>query len=47
MAAKQSTTSETEPTRRNFLKLAWAGLGALALVEAGAMSVAFSLPRVA
>jgi cytochrome b6-f complex iron-sulfur subunit len=48
MVANQSTTpTETEPTRRDFLKLAWAGLGALALVEAGVMAVAFSLPRVA
>jgi cytochrome b6-f complex iron-sulfur subunit len=48
MVAKQSTpTAETEPTRRDFLKLAWAGLGALALVETGIMAVAFSLPRVA
>ena len=34
-----------EPTRRDFLKLAWLGLGALALAEAGGMAVAFSIPR--
>ncbi len=43
------TTPEEEPTtsRRDFLKLAWAGLAALVAVEAGAMGVAFSLPRLA
>ena len=39
--------TETESTRRDFLKLAWLGLGALALAETGVMAVAFSLPRVA
>jgi len=39
--------TDTEPTRRDFLKLAWAGLGVVALAEAGAMAVAFSLPRIA
>lgn len=41
--------SEPNPpaSRRDFLKLAWAGLGALALAETGAMTVAFLLPRVA
>jgi cytochrome b6-f complex iron-sulfur subunit len=39
--------SDTEPTRRDFLKLAWAGLGVVALAEAGVMAVAFSLPRIA
>lgn len=37
----------TQPTRRDLLKLAWAGVGALALVETFGMAVAFSLPRVA
>ncbi|MBE7552610.1 MAG: ubiquinol-cytochrome c reductase iron-sulfur subunit [Anaerolineales bacterium] len=36
-----------EPNRRDFLKLAWLGLGALALAEAGGMAVAFSIPRLA
>ncbi len=40
-------TTEAEPTRRDFLKLAWAGLGIVALAEAGVMAVAFSLPRIA
>ena len=40
-------TTEAEPTRRDFLKLAWAGLGLVALAETGAMAVAFSLPRIA
>ena len=39
--------TDTEPTRRDFLKLAWAGLGVVALAEAGVMAVAFSLPRIA
>lgn len=42
-----ATTNPPETSRRGFLKLAWAGLGALVAVEAGAMSVAFSLPRLA
>jgi cytochrome b6-f complex iron-sulfur subunit len=45
------TTTTTAPnnntSRRDFLKLAWAGLGALVAVETGAMSIAFSLPRLA
>jgi cytochrome b6-f complex iron-sulfur subunit len=40
-------TTEPIPTRRDFLKLAWAGLGAVALAEAGGMALAFSLPRLA
>ena len=48
MVARQpEPTTEVEPTRRDFLKLAWAGLGVAALAEAGAMAVAFSLPRIA
>lgn len=43
------TTSQpnlsAEPTRRDFLKLAWLGLGAVALAEAGGMAVAFTIPR--
>ena len=39
--------TDTEPSRRDFLKLAWAGLGVVALAEAGVMAVAFSLPRIA
>jgi cytochrome b6-f complex iron-sulfur subunit len=42
-----TTTTQPETTRRDFLKLTWAGLGALALIETGAMAFAFSLPRVA
>lgn len=41
------TTIETDPTRRDFLKIAWAGLGAVVLAETGVMAVAFSLPRIA
>ena len=42
------TTDIPQPTttRRDFLKIAWLGLGGLVLAEAGAMAVAFSLPRV-
>jgi cytochrome b6-f complex iron-sulfur subunit len=40
-------SEETQSTRRDFLKLAWMGLGALALAETGGMMVAFSLPRLA
>ncbi|GAB4450877.1 MAG: Rieske (2Fe-2S) protein [Anaerolineae bacterium] len=43
-----TATNPTEPTsRRDFLKMAWAGLGALVAAEAGVMAVAFSLPRIA
>lgn len=41
------TTTQPETTRRDFLKLAWTGLGALVTLEAGAMAVTFSLPRIA
>lgn len=41
------TTNDTDPTRRDFLKIAWAGLGAVVLAETGVMAVAFSLPRIA
>ncbi|NJN98086.1 MAG: ubiquinol-cytochrome c reductase iron-sulfur subunit [Anaerolineales bacterium] len=44
MTTDQSNLT-TEPTRRDFLKLAWLGLGAVALAEAGGMAVAFSIPR--
>jgi cytochrome b6-f complex iron-sulfur subunit len=44
---KPEPSTGPEPGRRDFLKLAWAGLGVLALAEAGAMAVAFSLPRLA
>jgi cytochrome b6-f complex iron-sulfur subunit len=48
MATPQSKeTPHSEPTRRDFLKLAWTGLGALALLETTGMAVAFSLPRIA
>lgn len=42
-----TATTEPNTSRRDFLKLAWLGLGALVAVEAGVMSVAFSLPRLA
>ena len=42
---KQETNNDL--SRRDFLKLAWAGLGALVVVETGVMAVAFSLPRLA
>lgn len=41
------TVAPAGPTRRDFLKLAWAGLGLVALAEAGVMAVTFSLPRLA
>jgi len=43
------TNNELKPeqTRRDFLKLAWAGVGAVALVETGVLSAAFFLPRIA
>jgi cytochrome b6-f complex iron-sulfur subunit len=44
------TTTESQPkkhTRRDFLKLAWLGLGTLALAETGLMSMAFFQPRLA
>jgi len=44
---QKQTKLETTPTRRDFLKIIWTGLGALALAEAGGMAVAFSLPRIA
>jgi cytochrome b6-f complex iron-sulfur subunit len=40
------STSKLQTTRRDFLKMAWLGLGTLALAEAGVMAVAFSLPRI-
>ena len=36
-----------ETSRSDFLKIAWAGLGALVAAEAGAMALTFSLPRIA
>lgn len=43
---KFPSTEQSAPTsRRDFLKMAWIGLGTLALAEAGVMGVAFSLPR--
>lgn len=48
MADEQKQTKlDSNPTRRDFLKLIWTGLGVLALAEAGGMAVAFSLPRIA
>lgn len=47
MTDNKEQTIQPEPTRRNFLKWAWAGLGILALAETGSMTVAFLLPRVA
>jgi len=48
MTNKQPQTDDTsKTTRRDFLKIAWTGLGALAVVEAGGMALAFSLPRLA
>ncbi|RME72022.1 MAG: Rieske (2Fe-2S) protein [Chloroflexi bacterium] len=48
MADEQKQTKlGSNPTRRDFLKLIWTGLGVLALAEAGGMAVAFSLPRIA
>ncbi len=44
---RPETTSQTEATRRDFLKWAWTGLGVIALAEAGGMAFAFSLPRLA
>lgn len=46
MTTTQSDLSP-ETNRRDFLKVAWLGLGALALAEAGGMAVAFSIPRLA
>lgn len=45
-APNQSNQPE-QTSRRDFLKIAWAGLGVLVAAEAGAMAVAFSLPRIA
>ncbi len=36
-----------ETTRRDFLKMAWGVLGAVALAEAGGVALAFSQPRIA
>ncbi len=47
IGAGDKDTPQAETSRRDFLKLAWVGLGALALAEAGGMAVAFSLPRLA
>jgi cytochrome b6-f complex iron-sulfur subunit len=49
MTATTSTNQpESAPTsRRDFLKVAWIGLGALVAAEAGVMAVTFSLPRIA
>ncbi len=44
---RPETTSQTKSTRRDFLKWTWTGLGVIALVEAGGMAIAFSLPRLA
>jgi cytochrome b6-f complex iron-sulfur subunit len=49
-ATTESTEANDLPpatSRRDFLKLAWAGLGALVALETGAMALAFSLPRLA
>jgi len=46
MTTSTNTTAE-DPTRRDFLKMAWVGLGGLALAETGLMSMAFLMPRVA
>ncbi len=40
------TKSPTETSRRDFIKMAWTGLGALVVLEAGGMAVTFLLPRV-
>jgi cytochrome b6-f complex iron-sulfur subunit len=43
---KPQTTEQSVPaSRRDFLKMAWVGLGTLAFAEAGAMAITFSLPR--
>ncbi|MDM8526722.1 Rieske 2Fe-2S domain-containing protein [Anaerolineales bacterium HSG24] len=42
----KTNTTPPEATRRDFLKMAWAGLGTLAIAEAGLMSAMFMLPRV-
>jgi cytochrome b6-f complex iron-sulfur subunit len=45
-----NTNTESQPkqhSRRDFLKLAWLGLGGLALAETGVMSIAFFQPRLA
>ena len=45
-----TTNTEAQPkqhSRRDFLKLAWLGLGGLALAETGVMSMAFFQPRLA
>ena len=50
MTNKEQMTNDQpqpQPTRRDFLNMAWMGVGALALVETGVMMVAFSLPRIA
>jgi cytochrome b6-f complex iron-sulfur subunit len=46
-ATKSTDPAESGARRRDFLKLAWAGLGVLALAEAGGMTAAFFLPRLA
>jgi len=38
---------ETQTSRRDFLKIAWGAVGAVALAEVGGMALAFSQPRVA
>lgn len=42
-----SQENDTTVSRRDFLKLAWGAVGALAVVEAGGIALAFFLPRVA
>jgi cytochrome b6-f complex iron-sulfur subunit len=42
-----TTPAAPQTSRRDFLKLTWASLGALVAVEAGGMAIAFSLPRIA
>lgn len=48
MSKKQTTASDAAPetSRRDFLKIAWLGLGGLALTESCLISVAFLVPRV-
>ena len=44
-----TTTSATPPavSRRDFLKLGWSALVGLATLEAGAIALSYSLPRIA
>jgi cytochrome b6-f complex iron-sulfur subunit len=47
MSSEQPPKESTGSSRRDFIKLTWGALGAIAAVEVGAVALGFSLPRTA